>query len=286
MKKFLAILLSVLMMIMVLPLGLAEESDSSFTTLDLVKKLKSNSSLDDIWVPIFSQGFEIQDFSQSSQGSYCFSVNAFPTSFRINVFSNQKGKRNQNALSPYHVYQSENEFPAENFNLLENIFTNEIAAYNQGYYVYTGTHFIGRYGEFPAASMVWAKAKKYDPNSRPNFDDNVVGGEHYLEAIDTIQETLIALTPNITATVVHPLLDDQKDVFAQFKENYDIRFTTYGDADGNTAVNAKDALAILKHAVQKVLITDELALLLADCNNDGTINATDALFTLRKAVRK
>ncbi len=57
----------------------------------------------------------------------------------------------------------------------------------------------------------------------------------------------------------------------------------YGDINENGAVNATDALAVLKYAVAKQLFTDR-QILLADVDGDGTIDAKDALLILRYAV--
>ncbi len=57
----------------------------------------------------------------------------------------------------------------------------------------------------------------------------------------------------------------------------------YGDLNGDKAVNAADALAILRAAVGKATLTDEQKRL-ADVNVDGAVNAADALLVLRRAV--
>ncbi len=58
-----------------------------------------------------------------------------------------------------------------------------------------------------------------------------------------------------------------------------------GDVDGNGAINAKDALAVLKNAVGKQAFTADQQKA-ADVNADGRVDAKDALEILKKAVGK
>lgn len=54
-----------------------------------------------------------------------------------------------------------------------------------------------------------------------------------------------------------------------------------GDANGDGVVNAKDALAVLKHSAGLRVLIDELA---SDMNSDRRINAKDALIILKKSA--
>ncbi len=63
-------------------------------------------------------------------------------------------------------------------------------------------------------------------------------------------------------------------------------FIELGDTDVDGKINAKHALKILKHAVQKAMMEHEGQQFLADINEDGKIDAKDALKVLRKAVGK
>lgn len=65
----------------------------------------------------------------------------------------------------------------------------------------------------------------------------------------------------------------------------DVVWRQLGDVDENGAVNAKDALQVLKAAVGKITLTP-FAARLADCNGDGLVNAKDALEILRYTVGK
>lgn len=58
-----------------------------------------------------------------------------------------------------------------------------------------------------------------------------------------------------------------------------------GDLNGDTAVDAKDALVVLKSAVGKETLNDHQKMA-AELNGDGSIDAKDALLILRKAVSK
>ncbi len=59
----------------------------------------------------------------------------------------------------------------------------------------------------------------------------------------------------------------------------------YGNLNGDGKVDAKDALMILKNAVQKLEFTEE-QVAFADVYQDGKIDAKDALYVLRYAVNK
>lgn len=59
----------------------------------------------------------------------------------------------------------------------------------------------------------------------------------------------------------------------------------YGDVDKGGAVDANDALAILKHVVKIQPITDETALILADIDKNQKIDASDALEVLKVVVK-
>ncbi len=59
----------------------------------------------------------------------------------------------------------------------------------------------------------------------------------------------------------------------------------WGDGDGNGKVNASDALMVLKVAVNKLTVEDDVYTLL-DVDGSGALNAGDALLILRFAVQK
>ena len=59
----------------------------------------------------------------------------------------------------------------------------------------------------------------------------------------------------------------------------------YGDLDDTNRIDAKDALMVLKYAVQKQQFNNK-QVILADVNADGTINAKDALDILKYSVNK
>ncbi len=59
----------------------------------------------------------------------------------------------------------------------------------------------------------------------------------------------------------------------------------YGDVDGDSVIDAKDALLILQAAVDKVTLTPD-KIFVADVNGDNALNAVDALLVLQRAVDK
>ena len=71
-------------------------------------------------------------------------------------------------------------------------------------------------------------------------------------------------------------------VTVQFSFSADI---AYGDVNGDESINAKDALEVLKAAVNKITLNEEQKLS-ADVNEDEAINAKDALEILKYAVSK
>lgn len=73
---------------------------------------------------------------------------------------------------------------------------------------------------------------------------------------------------------------------SQLDELFGIRFTTMGDANLDGVVNAMDALAMLRYAVNQEYITDRTAFLLSDVDGSGGLDAADALYALRRAVGK
>ena len=73
--------------------------------------------------------------------------------------------------------------------------------------------------------------------------------------------------------------------FAAGEGEYGTDWVKYGDLDGDTSINAKDALLVLKYAVGKESFSDLLKLL-ANVNGDEDINAKDALDILKFSVGK
>ena len=50
----------------------------------------------------------------------------------------------------------------------------------------------------------------------------------------------------------------------------------YGDVDGKEGITANDALSVLQHQVELIVLSSE-QLVIADVNADGKVDATDAL---------
>ena len=66
---------------------------------------------------------------------------------------------------------------------------------------------------------------------------------------------------------------------------YGADWLKYGDVNADQAIDAKDALAVLKNAVGKETFTD-VQIIVANVNVDEAINAKDALDVLKFAVNK
>lgn len=64
----------------------------------------------------------------------------------------------------------------------------------------------------------------------------------------------------------------------------DTASTRYGDVNNDEAINAEDALLVLKHVV-KLFTLDEVQQVSANVNGDDSINAEDALFILKYVVK-
>lgn len=288
MKKLTAMLLSLLMVIMILPIASAEEQSPSLTTLDWVKQLRENPLVSDVWVPVLPDHYSIEKISVNADGSY---------GFRIKNRQKNATKMQSIAIMPLTV-------------------TMDNAIFNSGYQYYLLEQGIS---SFPITQEVidaviarknytWKNTKRTRLSVEYNFaypltEYQKIPTAHlyfdYTKTVDgdigfgSCHEMVMGIHPKTIASVIYTYTPPkgvssipQTEFLQTVQTDMAVQFVSYGDVDVNCKVNAKDALAILKHGVQKALITDELSLLLADCNYDGNINASDALFTLRKAVGK
>lgn len=65
---------------------------------------------------------------------------------------------------------------------------------------------------------------------------------------------------------------------------YTYTIVVRGDITGEGKINSSDALAVLQHAVQSVVITEDAKINASDINFDGKINSSDALAILQISV--
>lgn len=80
------------------------------------------------------------------------------------------------------------------------------------------------------------------------------------------------------------LTDEQvASIYNEQLEKYPEVTVVLGDANGDTNINAQDALVILKHAAKMSILEGDAAIA-ADANKDGKINSTDALAVLKHAA--
>ncbi len=291
MNKWLALILCLILGMSVLPSPVAYGTQERVTstdiepaglsTLELVEELRNVPLVKDLWVPVLSEEYQIQSVTVTPHGSYYFTVvstkeDATDTTMRISLMVADARATAGDIISPFRQYLKEFEYSTISTSpeTLDTMFPMEYVNYNGVAYVYTGDFTKGQYDKYEATAITWATG----PMINLEFD---------VYQYDRVkQEILLDLTPNLVASVVCSPSDSGQDVFTRLQNTLGLAFTTYGDVDGNLQVNAKDALAILKHGVQLQPITHELSLLLADCNNDFKIDALDALFTLKKAVFK
>ncbi len=264
------------------------------TTIDWVKQLQGNPLVKDVWVPVLPEYCTIHSLNITPNGTYSFKIwnELYHIGFRVSIINGNPITAPKDEVSPYQMYLVNNNIPLgtvteelagqvaakKGMRIAQYIDKERKEHYEQ--YIYLDAMYTGDYQGYKAASFAWSRQVKsgnyVDPNS---------GGVVY--------ETVLALTPSTMASVMceHGAYEGNittENLMDRLERQtkLGLSLTTYGDVDGNTQVNAKDALSILKHAVQKQRITDELSQLLADCNLDHAIDAKDALYTLRKAVFK
>ena len=285
MNKLIAFILCFLLIFGTVPYALAETAvtntdvEDPYSTLNLVKQLRENPLVEDIWVPVLKEKYQHYSFIITPNGTYYYD---FATSsgdaVRVTIVQNKHLVSLEDERVPYQMYLIENDLPLGTINqetakkVSEN--TYKLRQYGDNYimYLYQNVLYIGNYKGYQAAFFVWMRHVKTNLTSLSNTC--------------SVMDTTLALTPHSMASVMCTGSLPNKDYLEALENRTDISFVTSGDVDGNYKVNAKDALAILKHGVGKQLLEDELALLLADCDKNDIIDAADALFTLRKAVFK
>ena len=287
MKKIIAMFLSLLMVLMILPMGLAEEA-APLTTLDIVKQLKNNHSVEDIWVPVLPQQYVIKDFTVNDDGTYVFyvknqqenatkmqSIAILPLTVALNettIYSGYQYYLLQQGISSYPVSQE----------IVDGVIAKKKFTWNKSARTRISVSYkfarpLAEYQNYPTAHLYFDYTKRVDGDIGFSSVHEMIMGIHS----QTIASVIYDYTPPAGTTSI------PQDVWIQtVQDDMAVEFVTCGDADGNKKVNAVDALTILKHEVQKAPITDELSLLLADFDGNGTVNASDALLTLRKVVGK
>lgn len=291
MRKWLALLICLLLAVSVptsfVVYGEQETATASpvetagLSTLELVRELRDTPLVKDLWVPVLPEQYQIQSVTVTPHGSYYFTVrslaeDASDTEMRISFMVADARATAGDIISPFRQYLKEYGYStvSTSTEVLDTMFPLDYVNYKDLVYVCTGDFTKGQYGEYGATAISWVTGQ-------------MINLEYDVYQYDQVQqEILLNLTPNLVASVLYSSPDNGQDVFTQFQTTLGLAFATYGDVDGNWKVNAKDALAILKHGVQLQPITHELSLLLADCNNDFQIDALDALYTLKKAVFK
>ena len=298
MKKIVAFMLTILLVFGVVTTVAAEEpvtntdAENPYSTLNLVKQLRENPLVEDIWVPVLSDDCSIKSMTFSSNGSYSFNIvnSKYIIGIVVSIINGKPIASYNDEKSPYQMLLAENGLPMgtvtqESATQVATQRVITIAQYlddesHKHYkrFEYLDIMNMGTYQGYPAVSFAWHLYNKRGNLLDPN--------DTYI-----IYETLLALTPDSVASVMcdHGVYDGRlttENLQSRLARQTDLKLVTTGDVDLDYKVNAKDALAILKHGVKKQMLTDELAVLLADCDKNDTIDAKDALLTLRKAVFK
>ncbi len=161
------------------------------------------------------------------------------------------------------------------FNQSEETLANKSVYYTESAYNAEGIRVAGLISELPATVTTLEKAQV----------QNAV--DEYL-ALDDFQKGYVQArnfaTLKAAADTLGIALEDgvpsQPDV-----SDPDVGGLDLGDVNGDEAINAKDALLVLRIAVDKYQPTDAEKVA-ADANADGSINAKDALEILKFAVGK
>ncbi len=297
MKKTLAFVLCILLILSMGASVLAEETvtgtnaENPYSTLNLVKQLRENPLVGDIWVPIVPEAYQVKGLEITPNGSYTFLFNKPSLSvmliYRISIINGTVITHASDHISPYQIYLANHGYTTlpVNETIVQQVVGQERYRFYPSEkvthtYQYEGFYQMGNYGEYKATTIRW--------DASFHRESSIADASFPLD----VYESILALRPNMVASVLlgsftnREQLEGSTSIMEALQKNVPVSFVTSGDVDGNYTVNAKDALAILKHGVKKQILTDELALLLADCDNNQVIDAKDALLTLRKAVFK
>ena len=297
MKKIVAFMLTILLVFGVVTTVAAEEPvtntdvENPYSTINLVKQLRENPLVEDIWVPIIPESYQVKGLEITPNGSYTFLFTKPSLSvmlvYRISIINGKGITHASDQISPYQLYLANHGYTTlpVNETITQQVVGQERYCFYPSEkvthtYWYEGFYQMGNYGEYKATTIRW--------DASFHRESSIADASFPLD----VYESILALRTNIVASVLlgtftnREQLEGSTSIMEALQKNVPVSFVTSGDVDGNYTVNAKDALSILKHGVKKQMLTDELALLLADCDKNDTIDAKDALFTLRKAVFK
>lgn len=221
----------------------------------------------DIWIPLLPEEYKIKSITTIPNGSYYYTINS-PTDEDMNI--------TQISLIKNSVDDDGDYVPSFYTHLLKeqafsiNPQTVELMSNHQKFTINTSTHSYtvqatqAKYGTLLNRPALFLSYASY-------FKPLNVGG-HY--TYNPFGETVIQLSSNQLLSVCHGLS----------LEGLPFTLTTFGDADLNGFVDAKDALQILKHIVGKKAIDNQDAFFLCDFDQSQSLTAKDALAILRKAV--
>lgn len=296
MKKIVVFMLIILLIFGVVTTVAAEEPvtntdvENPYSTINLVKQLRENPLVEDIWVPVLPNKYHLEGFEVTPNGSYAFYYGKFSEAipaWRISIINSRGIIQPSDQISPYQLYLANHGYTTlpVNETIVQQVVGQERYRFYPSEkvthtYWYEGFYQMGNYGEYKATTIRW--------DASFHRESSIADASFPLD----VYESILALRPNMVASVLLGSFTNREQregstsIMEALQKNVPVSFVTSGDVDGNYTVNAKDALAILKHGVKKQMLTDELALLLADCDKNDTVDAKDALLTLRKAVFK
>ncbi len=284
MKKMLSVLLVITLFVMTMVPAYAETAP--LTEMEILQTLKAKQVVNGFFIPVLPEGYEIEGITVEKDGSYSYAVQS-PTAADIYLENIAIVRStNTNVLnSPYQCLLASNGVEAcvnvsdemlDSLDMLSDAIVHTIDYNHSRTYQFNGAIPVTYYGGYPATIIGWNVTFR-------NYGDISLGsGREVVMQLD--QNTMLSyfFQFNVSADEIN----ENGGSLGYLSEHFPLVFIRSGDVDGDMTVNAVDALAMLKHAVGKEMITDEKGVILADCDNNGIINAADALYALKVAVGK
>ncbi len=283
MKKLVAVLLAITLFLVGFS-ALAETQPAASINHELLAALLEQYDHQEIYFPSVSELYSYQGVEVNPGRDYSFAVkNYYGISAFIESISviPRRAKPEEVVCSPYYATLAKNQrdpfvVNQETARWLEENYRNSPVEI-----VVNQTDYLCHYNEFGMIEHGLYQGKPA-----------VFGYWQYIVEVDGKKsygdwmELLVQVSDDVLVSVmIRPLYGE---IFLEnlADELTGLDFVRLGDANRNGNVDAVDALATLKHAVQMEEITDPTAFLMADCDQNLKLDAVDALKTLCIAVGK
>ena len=223
----------------------------------------------EIWIPLLPEGHEVTEITVTPNGSYYFTLKKDiangKTLEKIAVIHNTPKTAPRDNLSFYEYMLGEKAFAitpqtVDQIPRANHKMENQTTAYSFQVLDAVYTTFLSR----PSLCLFY------------NYEHKSLGVDDF-GTFGTLSETVVELnSQQVLSAWIYPTGSCELP----------LTVTTFGDGDTDGFVNAKDALLVLKHSVNKAKIEDPNAFYLCDFDQTQTLTANDALYILKKAVGK